>query len=134
MPLLRRLALNNRMLAGALIALALAMKLLVPSGFMPAVADGRIIVSLCSGAGPAKMVMPLPGMEHGKSGDSQHGKSEQPCAFSGFSAPSLAAADPVLLALAILFVMALASCRLARRSTAAPSYLRPPLRGPPARL
>lgn len=134
MRLLRLLALNKRALACALIALALAMKLFVPSGFMPTFADGRIEISICTGMGPMKMVMAIPGMDHGKPGDSQHGKIEQPCAFAGLSTPSLGSADPFLLALAILFVMALALRPMVQRVSVAPPYLRPPLRGPPVRL
>lgn len=131
---LRRLIMDNHALAGALIALALAMKMLVPAGFMPTISNGQIVVSVCTGMGAAKMVMSVPGFEHGKPGDSQHGKSEPPCAFSGLSAPSLSATDPVLLALAILFVMALVRRPMARLAAAAAPYLRPPSRGPPARL
>ena len=132
--LLRRLALNNRVLASALLALAMMMKVLVPSGFMPTLDHGQIVISICSGTGPMTMVMTVPGLEHGKPGESQHGKSEQPCAFSGLSAPSLAAADPVLLALAILFVMALALRPMVPTAVQKRPHLRPPLRGPPATL
>lgn len=134
MHLLRRLALNNRDFACALFALAMMMKVLVPAGFMPTVSDGTIVVSVCSGTGPMMMVMTIPGLKNGKSDTSQHGKVEQPCAFAGLSAPSLAAADPILLALAILFVMTLALRPIVSRTATTPHYLRPPLRGPPARL
>jgi hypothetical protein len=134
MNLLRRLASNNRMLASALFALAIMMKVLVPAGFMPTFDHGQIIVSMCSGTGPMTMVMTVPGLEHGKPGDSHHGKTEQPCAFSGLSTPSLAAADPGLLALAILFVMALALRPMVPTAIRQRPHLRPPLRGPPATL
>jgi len=110
------------------------MKVLVPAGFMPTLDHGEIVISICSGTGPMTMVMAMPGMEHGKKGDSQHGKTEQPCAFSGLSAPSLAAADPILLALAILFVMALALRPMVPSVVQQRPHLRPPLRGPPATL
>ncbi|WP_235536291.1 DUF2946 family protein [Sphingomonas sp. Root50] len=120
------------MLAGALLALAVMMRMFVPAGFMPTFDHGRIVVSLCSGSGPMTMVTTTPGLEHGKPGESQHGGTEQPCAFSGLSAPSLAAADPVLLAIAILFVMALASRPTVPSGVGQRPHLRPPLRGPPA--
>ncbi|MDT9600968.1 DUF2946 family protein [Sphingosinicella rhizophila] len=133
MHLLRRLLFKNRWIAGAILALALMMKVAMPAGFMPTMSDGQIIVSLCSGTGPTAMVMTIPGLEHGRSdSDGQHGKTEQPCAFSGLSAPSLAAADPGLLAAAILFILALGMRPPAVPATRAPPYLRPPLRGPPA--
>lgn len=133
MHLLRRLVLCNRPLAISALALALLMKLAIPAGFMPSVSDGQIVVSLCSGTGASTIVMTIPGLEHGKPDGGGHpGKAEQPCAFAGLSAPSLAAADPVLLAAAILFVLALGIRPLPLPASITPPYLRPPLRGPPA--
>lgn len=130
---LRNLVLANRPFFCALLALALMMKIVMPAGFMPTVSNGQIVVSICSGTGPMTMVMTIPGLEHGKSeGDGHQGKAEPPCAFSGLSTPSLAAADPILLAAAILFVLALGMVPLALPASTAPPYLRPPLRGPPA--
>lgn len=128
---LRRLVLANRPFACAVLALALLMKIAVPSGFMPTIANGQIVVSVCSGMGPTTMVITIPGLEHESGGDDHRGKAEQPCAFAGLSAPSLAAADPFLLAAAILFVLALGMRPLALPASTAPPYLRPPLRGPP---
>nr|WP_294814872.1 DUF2946 family protein [uncultured Sphingomonas sp.] len=128
---LRRFVLANRPFACSILALALLMKLAMPAGFMPAVSSGQIVVRICSGTGPMTTAMTLPGLdEHGK--DSHHGKAEQPCAFSGLSAPSLTAADPILLTVAILFVLTLGMRPLTLPASTAPPYLRPPLRGPPA--
>lgn len=132
MHVLRRLALKNRKLAGLVLALALAMKLLVPGGFMPTSSDGGIVISICSGTGPTTMVMTIPGLEHGKSNEGHQGKADQHCAFAGLSVPSLAAADPVLLTIAIAFAMALALWPTTAPIVRARSHLRPPLRGPPA--
>ncbi|WP_294251394.1 hypothetical protein [uncultured Sphingomonas sp.] len=129
---LRRLVASHRVVAGAILALALVMKLLIPAGFMPTVANGQMVVRMCSGAGPMTMVMAIPGLENRTDRESHHDKHEQPCAFSGLSTPSLAAADPILLALAILFVLAMGVRAVAEPTTAAPAHLRPPLRGPPA--
>lgn len=126
-----RLVLANRPFACAVFALALLMKIVVPSGFMPTISNGQVVVSVCSGMGPTTMVMTIPGLEHKSSGDSHGGKAEQPCAFAGLSAPSLAAANPVLLAAAILFMLGLGMRPLVLPTSTAPPYLRPPLRGPP---
>lgn len=107
------------------------MKIVVPSGFMPTISNGRIVVSVCSGIGPTTMVMTIPGLEHKSDSEGHQGKAEQPCAFAGLSTPSLAAADPFLLAAAILFVLALGMRPLVLPTSTAPPYLRPPLRGPP---
>lgn len=131
MARLRRL-LDNRALCGALLALALAMKLLVPGGFMPAVSGGTIVIRLCSGTGP--MAMAMPGLADDERGEGHPGKAEQPCAFGGLAAPALGAIDPVLLAVAIAFILALALHPVAPRIAGLAVRLRPPLRGPPAGL
>lgn len=74
---------------------------------------------------------PYPASSNKSGGDSNNSKAEQPCAFVGLSAPSLAAAAPFLLAAAILFVLALGMRPLALPGSTAPPYLRPPLMGLP---
>lgn len=128
---LRRLLLSHRAIAGLVIALALAMKVLMPAGFMPTMTDGRMVVSVCSGTGSTTMVVTIPGMKHGDGEPRGDGKPEAPCAFAGLSMPSLAAADPLVLALAILFVMATGLRPITVLRVAAPQFLRPPLRAPP---
>lgn len=130
---LRRLALNHRRLAGLVLGLVLAMRLVMPAGFMPAVFDGHIVVSICSGSGPATMVVAVPGAAHGKAGEADHqGKAAAPCAFAGLHAPALAAVDPILLAAAILFIMAVGIRAAAPPPAGDAHHLRPPSRAPPA--
>ena len=128
---LRQYLLRHRALAAWLVALALLMKVLVPTGYMLGTSAGSITVELCSGYGPMKMTMPMPGMAHHQGDKSDHGKAEQPCAFSGLSAPSLAATDPILLALALAFIIALAFRPQTPGLVQAPAFLRPPTTGPP---
>ena len=123
---------RNHALAAWLVALALVMKVLVPSGYMLGTSGGSITIEICSGYGPMKMTMPMSGMTHHGSDKGDHGKAEQPCAFSSLSAPSLAAADPVLLALAIAFIVAAAFRMAVTSPPRASAFLRPPLRGPPS--
>jgi len=112
----------------------------VPGGFMPVVANGVLTIQLCAGAGPSTLATAtsqtthaaMPGMTHDPD-KTQHAGREMPCAFSGLTTAGLAAADPVLLALAIAFVVATVF-RVATPVVArAPEFLRPPLRGPPVR-
>ncbi|WP_426282234.1 DUF2946 family protein [Sphingomonas sp. NFX23] len=136
MAALRRLLLDHRQLAAWVLACALAMKILVPAGFMPVVSGGRVTIEICGGTVPVQtvmapmMAMAMPGMAH-HSGKSDHQEREMPCAFSGLTAPSLAAVDPVLLAIAIAFIVGLVRHVRTAVSIAAQPYLRPPLRGPP---
>ena len=130
---LRQYLLRHRAHTAWLIALALLMKVMVPTGYMLGTSTGSITIELCSGYGPMTMTMTIaiPRMAH-HGGKSDHGKAAQPCAFSGLSAPSLAAADPILLALALAFIIALAFRPQTPSLVQAPAFLRPPTTGPPA--
>ncbi|WP_200922178.1 hypothetical protein [Sphingomonas sp. Leaf23] len=142
----RRLFLTHNALAALVIVVALAMKAVVPAGFMPMLVEGRVVIALCSGFGPVPPVMAAPamaGMDHGAAMGAEHGghapkdggqhdNKPQPCAFSGLSAPSLGGADPVVLAIAIAFVLALGVRVVVALPVRRAVRLRPPLRGPPA--
>jgi hypothetical protein len=122
---------RRRALAGWLIAVALLMDLLVPAGFMPVASGASIRIELCSGHGPEKTSMKMPGMDPHSSQHHHSGKDPMPCGFSGSAAPSLTIVDPILPVMAIILIVA----ALFRISTGAapgtPAFLRPPLRGPP---
>ncbi|MEO9130161.1 MAG: DUF2946 family protein [Sphingomonas sp.] len=122
-----------RGLAVVLLVCALAMRMLVPSGFMPIFSGGAITIELCSGyePQPMAMAMAMPGMTHHDGKKDQPGKAEMPCAFSLLAASSLAAADPIQLAIFVVFVMALGSIAAQPIAIDVPSRLRPPLRAPP---
>ncbi|MEH3120367.1 MAG: hypothetical protein PGN16_00070 [Sphingomonas phyllosphaerae] len=137
MQLFRHL-LAQRHLSVLICAATLLLKLLVPTGYMIDADHGRIAITICPGTVPAAMTMQMHGdtaghgAEHGQSSD--HGKAGMPCAFAGLSAAALGAADQIQLAALIAFVL---SAGLAGRTlppASARVYLRPPLRGPPARL
>jgi hypothetical protein len=129
-PPLRHFLLRHRALAAWVLSLALLMKVLVPAGYMIGNSAGTITVELCSGYGPMKMTMAIPGMDqHQDKGD--HQGKEMPCAFSGLATPSLAAVDPLLLALVIAFIVATVFRIATFGTVSAPGRLRPPLRGPP---
>ena len=120
---------DRRHLALALIALALLMRMLVPVGFMPEVSAGKITIALCTGHGPATIEMTVPGSGHHDQG--KNAKPDMPCPFGSTSSQVLTGADPILLAIAIAFVMALCLRPVAIARIADAPYLRPPLRGPP---
>lgn len=141
MTSLRRHIHRYRWLAAALIVAALLIKMLVPTGYMPSMADGTFVMRPCDGqrAGPAMMNATMTSSGHAHAGHDdhrddggKHGTFDMPCAFSSLATPSLAAADPILLAIAIAFILASAF-----RITPAPilwrgAWLRPPSQGPPA--
>ena len=129
--------LTQRHLAVLICAATLLLKLLIPTGYMIDSDHGRLTITICSGTAPRAMTMEKPGMhadmpDHGKTKD--HGKAEMPCAFSGLSAAMLGATDPIQLAALIAFILALGLAVAILPPPSRPSYLRPPLRGPPAYL
>ena len=135
-----RSLLLHRAIVAALIVCALAVRLLVPAGYMPAVVGGSLRLELCSGtapAAPAPVAMagmhhaPVAGTEHGPPKPDAPASAGQPCAFAGLAAAALGSADPLLLASALAFVVLLAVRGRALRLPAPPPRLRPPLRAPP---
>ncbi len=124
----RHLILQHRRWAAALIALALLAKLLVPTGFMLSGTAGKITVELCTGYGVQKVEMALPGQpQH----HDQQGKTDSPCTFAGLAAPAIGGTDPILLGLAIAFIMAVGFRVASVTRPRDAAHLRPPLRGPP---
>ncbi len=111
-----------------LLACALALKLLVPRGYMPA--PGQVAVQLCTGQGVQTILL---GADRQPVKPSDHAKDQvAPCAYSGLNAPAMPAADPSLLAIAIALVMAtgrFSRVGMARVPSVAP---RPPGQAPPA--
>lgn len=132
MPTIRTLIGTRPWVAALLIAAALAVRVLVPGGYMPVVDHGRILVKVCTGMpdGPGTMTLAVPGLDHGPpAGDVAHGK----CAYADLAQSVTGGVDPVLLAVMLAFAMSLALVRAVPVAPAAPGWLRPPLRGPPAR-
>lgn len=125
----RRFLMRRHRLAAWLVAAALAMKLLVPAGFMPVIGAHSITIQLCSGTGPAMMAMP--GMAHHGSGKADHTAKEMPCGFGGLAAPSIGGADAILLAAAFVFIMAAVRRPHSDARQPSPRHLRPPAQAPP---
>ncbi|WP_405053144.1 DUF2946 family protein [Sphingomonas sp. BE138] len=129
--------LAQRHLATLICVATLLLKLLVPTGYMLGTEQGRIAITICTGFAHNDASSGMTGMHgdragHGKSKD--HGKTEMPCAFSGLSAAVLGAVDPILLVGLVAFIMALGLCPVVIPAPLKRTYLRPPLRGPPASL
>lgn len=127
---------RRRALAALLIAAALCMKALVPAGYMVGGVDRVLTVEICAGSQIGKLTQQIviPGDAQSHGGASDHGKSDGTCAFSALSFASLSAADPAILAIALIFIMAMGFAPFAAPRVRRQSHLRPPLRGPPARV
>jgi hypothetical protein len=132
---------NARRLLAALALLVLAIQLLAPSGFMPVRTAKGIVVTLCSGTGPVKVMVQRDSVAQGRMKQQHHqpaddGMMQQHCAFAGANAtptvPPLALADVPLPAWQLAFgpiAFALKTGFIAR--LAAPP---PPSSGPPSIL
>lgn len=123
---------KHSVLAAWVVAAALALRVLVPGGFMPTIDHGRIVMTICNGSpdGPGTMVMALPGMEHKQQpGDVASGK----CAYADLAQAMTGGMDAILLAVALAFATALALLLTFALPARPAAFLRPPLRGPPAR-
>ena len=128
---------------------ALLLKLIVPTGYMIDASRGQFAIIACPGTVSAPVANDMSGMHaampvHGMAADHKetsdngspggHAKVELPCAFAGLSAAALGAVDPVLLAAFIAFLLLLGYQPRSFPPPVRRTFLRPPLRGPPALL
>ena len=129
--MLRRLVAGNRTFACILLAAALAIKALVPAGFMLEAAPNAIFVTVCSDASGehslTKIAVPMK-----EQAPDEHDAAKKACPFSTMATPAIASADTVLLAAALVFILALGFAPAPSLRPEGRYYLRPPLRGPPA--
>jgi len=132
MSTLRAFLRHHRQLAGLLVALAIAMKALVPAGYMVGTQARTITMELCADASGGHVTREVVIARGDAPGTAEHGKADGVCTFSALAMAALGGADAVLLAAALVFILLLGIAAVpvfARRNT---GQLRPPLRGPPA--
>ncbi len=118
-------------LVGMFLVAVLALKLLVPTGYMIAPDSKSFTVQICTGMGMVEKTVTVSVDSH-SSEKSDRQASDKPCSFAGFAQLVLSAADPVLLIAALLFIMITALHVQSVSRVSARSRLRPPLRAPPA--
>ena len=136
MGTLRAFFRDHRQLAMLLVALALAVKAMVPAGYMVGTDSKVLTIQICAdGSGQhftKQIVVTMTGKSLG--GDGEQGKADGTCPYSALSMTSLGGADPALLALALAFILTLGFAPVRRPWLQGIFHLRPPLRGPPALL
>lgn len=121
---------GGRSILAVLFALALAIRIAIPTGFMPAAAPGGIVITVCSGMGETKAFIPIE-----KEGDQdRHSTAETPCTFaaglgSGLTTPNAAVSAPLLSPFAAVPASRAIADLTVHRLAAPP----PPAHGPPAR-
>ena len=123
MTSLRRLLANSPRLALWLVVAALAVRLLVPAGYMLSPARPLALVA-CPGVTPVA--------HHGHGGAPAHHQApDQPCAFAVLAAALAVAAATMLAAVTLLVAAPPASRPRTVAAPRAPPRWRPPLRAPP---
>jgi hypothetical protein len=129
----RALILGHRKLALLLLALTLCVKALVPTGFMVERNAMVLTISICAGGleGPTTQNIVIPMKSDPASHGGEHGKRDGNCAFTSLGFGALASADTALLAVALLFILALGFTGVVQRRLVAPIRLLPPAQGPP---
>ena len=118
-----------------LVVLALAVKAVVPAGYMISSSGERFLtVTICADASgtPKQMQIAIPMNDDGKSGHAETADKAQPCAFSGLGHAAMGGADPILLAAALAFILLVGFAPLRAPPARDIPFLRPPLRGPPS--
>ena len=118
-------------------ACALALKLLVPTGYMISNDHGRIAMTICSGVESQRMMVSMPGMHHGSDGEGSpmdSGKSDMPCSYASMASAALDSIDPIQLGAFLAFLLATVFHVTVFPVAPRALYLRPPLRGPPVHL
>lgn len=91
---MRRLSLSTRTRLVALLALALIVRALVPTGWMPIATDDGVRLVLCPGQGHA-----VAGMHHGGGHGHDAPMPDHPCAFAGLGLAADTAPAPLILPL-----------------------------------
>jgi len=129
---LRQILLARRPLALWLIAVALAMKALVPGGYMVGQQGTALTIAICGDAAGANLIRKIvvPQRETPEDLASHHAKGTA-CPYSALDMAGTAGTDPSLLVLALAFILAVGLAPLVAPALSARLHLRPPLRGPP---
>lgn len=123
---------QHRALALMLVLAALCMKAVVPTGFMIGTQSKTLTVLICDesfGNHAAKQIA-VP-MKPGSGKPASKGMNGD-CPFASQGMAALPGIDPIQLALALLFILALGFAPVSVPQPRRLSHLRPPLRGPPA--
>jgi len=137
MTWLRALLRDRARLTLALLALALAVKAVVPAGFMLSAGGDRFLtVTICSDASgsPKEMQIAIPGKKRAGGDHSDAAAKATHCAFSGLGHSAIGGADPLQLAGALAFILLLGIAALPSLPLRDILFLRPQLRGPPASI
>jgi hypothetical protein len=133
MTALRALLRHKRLLTMLVIALALCVKALLPAGYMLGTGARMLTVQLCteSTGEHRSLTIAVPQSGGESAPQDMQKKAESPCAFSALGWAFTGDVPAPLLALAILFALALGFAPVVFPALSRVHFAQPPLRGPP---
>lgn len=122
----------RRWIAFTVIALALCMKVVVPTGMMVGSQSKVFQIEICAEAmgQTISKAIAIP-MKHDAGSDAAK-QAKDHCPWAGSAYTPLAGADAFQLALALAFIIALGFAATRPLALLGRAHVRPPLRGPPA--
>lgn len=109
-----------------MMALAMALRLLSPEGFMPAFDRGAVTIVACPDAEPMAMAMPM-GHHDADSGKAAH----QPCPYAAASGAGPLPWDSAVIATPAIDPSPVPAAAIVARLSADRTRQRPPATGPP---
>jgi nucleoside permease NupC len=132
MSSLRQILVRRHVLALWLVALSLALKAMVPGGYMVREQGTVLTIAICGDASATRVTRQIvvPQRETPQDAQSQHLKTTT-CPYSVLDMAGAAGADALLLEQSLAFIVAVSLAPLVALEPAPYKYLRPPLRGPP---
>lgn len=135
MSSLRALTRRYAQLTLVLVAFTLAVKALVPAGYMISSTGERFLtVTICADASdvPKQMQIAIPDKRDTSGDHTNAAVKATHCAFSGLGHAALGGPDSLLLAAALAFILLVGFAPLRAPPARDIPFLRPPLRGPPS--
>lgn len=132
MQTLRAYLREHSRLALLLVVIALALKAVVPTGYMVGTQGKSLTILVCGDLSGEHLTtqITIPG-----TGKAEHQtKGGEACPYASLSFASLEGGLPPFVVLAIAFLLLLGFAPVSLPRLAGPTYVRPPLRGPPARI
>lgn len=132
MSALRQILMSRHWPALWLVGLALALKMIVPGGYMFGQQGTVLTVTICGDASATNLVRQIvvPHRVAPEDVQAKHVKSAA-CPYSVLDMAGAGGADPFLLAQSLAFIIAAGFSAAVAPEPEASAYLRPPLRGPP---
>jgi hypothetical protein len=134
MSRLRAIIRDHARLMLVLLALALVVKAVIPTGYMLSASGERFLtVTICADASgtPKQMQIAIPAKQDPGDDHSDEASKATHCAFSGLGHSALGGTDRLLLAAALAFILLTGFAPLPALAARDIPFLRPQLRGPP---